>query len=360
MFLWENAIRTWIKLLKYWASLLRKPPCRKNIAINRFTARMKERGNVISREFGSLYTNQAGVILPFTVPEPIPTCSEIPLALLPFFGKNQTMTSEQKTSLARFLDTAGDYLGGGYARPREAYAFSGDAEKAAEPAADGAGPPVKASKTHEEAPGSVFSPEADTLEGIAADVRSCGACALAGGRTNAAPGEGAERPLVLVVDEAPGQDEDRTGRPFVGKAGQLLDKMLASIGLFREQNCFIANVVKCRPPENRDPQPEEEYACVPFLSRQIRCLKPRIIFCVGRIAANALLGNSSEPLGIGNLRGRFHEYRAAGGEIIPLLATYHPSALLRNEELKRPAWEDLKLLRTKLEGFSNPAEPDGR
>ncbi|MDR3247294.1 MAG: uracil-DNA glycosylase, partial [Treponema sp.] len=151
------------------------------------------------------------------------------------------MTSEQKTSLAQFLDLTGDYLGGGYARSHEPYA----ADQLPKP-----------SQTHQEAPISVLPPETDTLEGIAADVRSCGACALSRTRSNAVPGEGAERPLVLVVGEGPGQDEDRTGRPFVGRAGQLLDKMLASIGLFREQNCFIANVVKCRPPENRDPQPE--------------------------------------------------------------------------------------------------------
>ncbi|MDR3249127.1 MAG: uracil-DNA glycosylase [Treponema sp.] len=250
------------------------------------------------------------------------------------------MTSEQKTSLARFLDVAGDYLDGGYARPRETYAFTADA---------GEGPPANAPQTVQEAPGSVFPPESDTLEGVAADVRSCGACGLAGTRTNAVPGEGAERPLVMVVGEGPGQDEDHTGRPFVGKAGQLLDKMLASIGLYREKNCFIANVVKCRPPENRDPLPEETLACAAFLRRQIHCLMPRVILCVGRVAANSLLGNS-DPVGIGNLRGRFYEYHVdpAENNAIPLLATYHPSALLWHEELKRPAWEDLKLLRSKL------------
>jgi DNA polymerase len=131
--------------------------------------------------------------------------------------------------------------------------------------------------------------------------------------------------------------------------------MLAAIGLRREENCFIANVVKCRPPENRDPSPTEALACTPFLNRQIACLRPRIIFCVGKVAANLLLG-TIEPVSIGSLRGRFFEYvvPGAGGAAqgpcsIPLLASYHPSALLRNEDLKRPAWEDLKLLRSKLE-----------
>jgi DNA polymerase len=259
-----------------------------------------------------------------------------------FFGENQSMTNEQKTSLARFLDLAGDYLGDGYARPR--VVFDGGAA-AAEPAEN-------APQTREEGPGSVFYPEGDTLEGIAADVRSCELCGLAAARTNAVPGEGAENPLVMVIGEGPGYDEDHSGRPFVGRAGLLLDKMLASIGLYREQNCFIANVVKCRPPENRDPLPDEALFCAPFLNRQIRCLKPRVIFCVGRIAANFLLGNDgsegSPMAGIGNLRGRFYEYKIEN-DVIPLLATYHPSALLRNEELKRPAWEDLKLLRAKYE-----------
>jgi DNA polymerase len=129
----------------------------------------------------------------------------------------------------------------------------------------------------------------------------------------------------------------------VGKAGRLLDDMLASrgqIGLYRDKNCFIANVVKCRPPENRDPLPEETAACAPFLTRQIRVLRPLLILSVGRIPTQTLL-NTGE--GIGRLRGRFYDY-----EGIPLLPTYHPSALLRNEELKRPAWEDLKTLRAKL------------
>jgi DNA polymerase len=148
----------------------------------------------------------------------------------------------------------------------------------------------------------------------------------------------------MVIGEGPGADEDVSGRPFVGRAGQLLDKMLASIGLSRENNCFIANVIKCRPPENRDPQPDETVACASFLARQIQLLQPRFILCAGRIAAHTLL-NTSEP--IGKLRGKFINFQAGGREI-PFLVTYHPSALLRNEDFKRPAWEDLKLLRSAL------------
>jgi DNA polymerase len=191
-------------------------------------------------------------------------------------------------------------------------------------------------------------PDGDSLEGIAADIRSCRACPLGAGRTHAVPGEGAENPLVMVVGEGPGQDEDRTGRPFVGPAGQLLDKMLASIGLRREENCFIANVVKCRPPGNRDPEPGELYSCASYLDRQIRCLKPRAILCVGRISGNSLLGNI-ERQPIGSLRGRFFDCFVQGLGSIPLIATYHPSALLRNEEWKRPAWEDLKMLRVRID-----------
>jgi DNA polymerase len=116
--------------------------------------------------------------------------------------------------------------------------------------------------------------------------------------------------------------------------------MLGAINLFRDRNCFIANTVKCRPPNNRDPLPEETAACAPFLERQIDVLKPLAILCVGRVAAQTLL---KSPEGIGRLRGRFTSYRG-----IPLLPTYHPSALLRDKNLKRPAWEDLKLLREKL------------
>ena len=181
---------------------------------------------------------------------------------------------------------------------------------------------------------------ADALERVAAAVRVCKRCPLALQKTNAVPGEGAATPLVMVIGEGPGADEDRLARPFVGKAGQLLDKMLSAISLSREKNAYIANVVKCRPPGNRDPLPEEAAACIPFLEEQIEALRPKAILVVGRVAAKALL-NSDE--GIGRLRGRFFDYRG-----IPLMATYHPSALLRTESLKRPAWEDLKAFRERL------------
>ena len=239
------------------------------------------------------------------------------------------MTAEEKLKTARFLDLAAGSLLSGYRIPERDYHFcdSEDLES-----------------------GNVET--GDSLEEIAAEIRACRACALCEGRTNAAPGEGAQQPLVMVIGEGPGADEDAAGRPFVGRAGQLLDRMLDSIGLSRNSNCFIANVVKCRPPNNRDPLPHETAACASFLERQIHLLHPKYILCAGRIAAQTLL-KTSEP--VGRLRGKFTEL-SIGGAVIPLLVTYHPSALLRNEDLKRPAWEDLKLLRSRLQENGDMAE----
>jgi DNA polymerase len=250
------------------------------------------------------------------------------------------MTAAEKTSLAHFLDLAAAVTGSGYRLRDDPMPIT---EEAAETTAEYV--PETATET---APSDNALPviaSDDSLESVAADVRGCTACKLSATRTNAVPGEGAQRPLVMVIGEGPGADEDATGRPFVGKAGQLLDKMLAAIGLSRESNCYIANVIKCRPPGNRDPQPDETAACASFLARQIRLLQPRFILCAGRIAAQTLL-NTATP--IGKLRGQFIDFKA-GDTAIPFLATYHPSALLRNEDLKRPAWEDLKLLRSRMD-----------
>ncbi|MDR2246730.1 MAG: uracil-DNA glycosylase [Treponema sp.] len=286
---------------------------------------------------------------------------------------NRGMTAEEKTAAARFLDLAADYLFDGYRRPHAYAGFEDDAVsrtavKTAAPltgngpeyggaAIPVAGEPVSPYGANS---GESISPfgEVDSPEKVAEEVRRCEACRLCEGRTQGVPGEGAGKPLVLVVGEAPGADEDATGRPFVGRAGQLLDKMLASIGLSRQKNCFIANIVKCRPPQNRDPMPDEIVFCGRFLKRQIALLKPKIIFCAGRISAQTMLRTTT---GIGKLRGHFEVYRTDDtfGELdglspddpgcaIPLLATYHPSALLRDESYKRPAWEDLKTLRARL------------
>ena len=191
------------------------------------------------------------------------------------------------------------------------------------------------------APAATTSPAPGlTLDELNAKILRCTKCPLARTRNNVVPGEGVSNPEVLVIGEGPGYEEDMSGRPFVGKAGVLLDKMLNAIELDRKTNCFIANVVKCRPPENRDPEPSEQSACEGFLQAQIHILKPKMILCMGRIAGHKML-DTTVPLS--EMRGSFHDYNG-----IPLMVTYHPSALLRDESLKKPAWEDLKAFKKKL------------
>ena len=188
--------------------------------------------------------------------------------------------------------------------------------------------------------GSTDRDRAAELAAVAAEVSACMKCALAVNRTTTVPGEGALDPLVLFIGEGPGAEEDKTGRPFVGAAGQYLDTWLPAIGLKREQ-CFIANCVKCRPPQNREPHPDERDACLPYLERQIEMLHPRVVCCLGRIAAQTLLGSTAS---VGELRGRVHQRRD-----IPVIVTYHPSAVLRDKAaLRKPVWEDLKLLKSLL------------
>lgn len=176
-----------------------------------------------------------------------------------------------------------------------------------------------------------------TLE---AAVRRCTACALHQTRTNPVFGVGNRQAEWLIIGEAPGAEEDRQGEPFVGRAGQLLNSMLRAVGFPREQ-VYIANILKSRPPNNRDPKPEEVAACIPFLARQIELVNPRIILCVGRIAAQNLLATDTP---IGKLRGKVHRL---GARQRPVVVTYHPAYLLRSPGEKRKAWEDLQLaLRT--------------
>lgn len=241
------------------------------------------------------------------------------------------MTREEKETLYSFLDLADRALADGAIPQGPMPAFFDDTVPATD---DGTG----TGTSMDARPG--IPTGLDTVEAIADAVASCDRCDLCRGRKNAVPGVGPARPLVLVVGEGPGADEDERGEPFVGKAGQLLDRMLGAIGLSRAENCFIANIVKCRPPENRDPTPEEAAACAPFLEAQIRALRPKAILAVGRVAAQNLLNTQ---IGIGQLRGNVYDY---GG--IPLMPTYHPSALLRDENLKRPAWEDLKRFKTEI------------
>lgn len=183
-----------------------------------------------------------------------------------------------------------------------------------------------------------------SLDELSAKILRCTRCGLARTRNNVVPGEGVSSPLVLVIGEGPGYDEDMQGRPFVGKAGVLLDKMLAAINLDRKTNAYIANIVKCRPPENRNPFPDEQSACFSFLEAQIHLLKPKMILCMGKIAIEKLMNQS---VAITNSHGQFFEYQG-----IPVMPTFHPSALLRNPDLKRPAWEDLKKFKSKLDEIS--------
>ncbi|MEY2341244.1 uracil-DNA glycosylase [Acidithiobacillus sp. IBUN Pt1247-S3] len=166
-------------------------------------------------------------------------------------------------------------------------------------------------------------------------IHACRACSLGETRKNAVVGAGTRPSPWLFVGEAPGAEEDRRGEAFVGRGGQLLDAMLGAMGLSRNEQVYIANVLKCRPPQNRDPLGPEVRSCLPFLQRQIALLQPRIIVAMGRFAAQSLL-QSTEPLA--NLRGALQHY----GEI-PLIVTYHPAYLLRNPIEKRKVWEDLKL-----------------
>jgi DNA polymerase len=164
------------------------------------------------------------------------------------------------------------------------------------------------------------------------------------GRTNGVPGMGVLDPLVMVIGEGPGAQEDRQGLPFVGPAGQYLDKWLAAIGLSRDRDVYIANIVKCRPPGNRDPQTAEIEACTPYLRRQIDILRPRTILALGRFAASWLTGRSD---GLGKMRGGTFDFKG-----VPVVVTYHPSGVLRNPEYRRPVWEDLKRLREIYTGIA--------
>ena len=184
-----------------------------------------------------------------------------------------------------------------------------------------------------------------TLTDLYSKITRCTKCQLARTRNNVVPGEGVENPDVLVIGEGPGYDEDMSGRPFVGKAGVLLDKMLAAIQLDRNKNCYIANIVKCRPPQNRDPEPDEQSTCFAFLEAQIHILKPKMILCMGRISGHRML-ETQEALN--KLRGQIFDYHG-----IPLMVTYHPSALLRDQSLKAPAWQDLKQFKSKLDEIRN-------
>ena len=191
----------------------------------------------------------------------------------------------------------------------------------------------------------------DDLQKVAAEVRGCTKCGRSGCRTQAVPGVGAGSSGIVFVGEAPGAEEDRRGEPFVGRAGELLTKILAAmderklipgVSVSRE-SVYICNVLKCRPPENRNPLPHEIEACSPYLLRQLAILRPKIICCLGKFAAELLVGAKGT---IASMRGKVYRFGSA-----KLLVTYHPAACLRNPSLKRPVWEDMQRL---AEEYASP------
>lgn len=179
------------------------------------------------------------------------------------------------------------------------------------------------------------------LEGFCQQICECTRCRLGATRQQFVFGSGNPSAGIIFIGEAPGAEEDRQGKPFVGAAGQLLTKIIEAMGLGRDE-VYICNILKCRPPNNRDPQPDEIEECEPYLKRQIVMIQPRVICTLGRFAAQTLLQTSES---MGRLRERLHKY-----EGIPLVATYHPAALLRNPQWKRPTWEDIKRVRELYDG----------
>lgn len=179
-------------------------------------------------------------------------------------------------------------------------------------------------------------------------VANCRSCSLAETRTQTVFGVGDQNADWLLVGEAPGAEEDKRGEPFVGQAGKLLDNMLASIRLKRGENVYIANVLKCRPPGNRDPHGEEVVTCDPFLKRQVELIQPRLIVAMGRFAAQSILNSDAS---IGALRGKLHDYHG-----VPVIVTYHPAYLLRNLPDKAKAWEDLCFARSTMRQLQSTAD----
>ena len=225
-------------------------------------------------------------------------------------------------------------------------------DPAAEPmtAASAAAPatPAVSASPAVSAPPADPAPPPETLEGVREDLGECTRCKLHGGRTNLVFGVGSPVADLVFVGEAPGRDEDRQGIPFVGRAGQLLTRIIASIGLSRDE-VYIANVIKCRPPNNQNPEPDEVAACEPFLFRQLDVIRPRVVVALGAFAVRTLLQTDQA---ISRLRGRVFDYR--GAKLIP---TFHPAFLLRSPERKRDVWEDMKRVRALL---AEPAPPSGR
>jgi DNA polymerase len=213
------------------------------------------------------------------------------------------------------------------------------ARPAAPAAPQRAAPAIVAQKSLENTPAFASGFPEESLEAIRADLNECRRCKLAPSRKNIVFGSGNPKAELMFVGEAPGADEDEQGLPFVGRAGQLLTKIIESIGISRS-DVYICNIVKCRPPGNRNPEPDEIRACEEFVFRQIAAIKPRVICALGAFGAQTLL-RTTEP--IGRLRGRLYDYRGS-----KLVATFHPAYLLRNPMEKRRVWEDMQAIRKYL------------
>lgn len=194
---------------------------------------------------------------------------------------------------------------------------------------------------HQTSASDVATAEPDSLRVLAEQVAQCRLCRLADGRRNTVFGAGSPTADLMFIGEGPGAEEDKQGLPFVGRAGDLLTKIIEAIGLQRDA-VYIANVVKCRPPGNRDPLPDEIGACRTYLERQIDLIRPRVVVLLGRVAAQTLLG---QDLALGKMRGTWYKVRGVDTRV-----TYHPAALLRNSGFKRPTWEDMQIVRDRLQG----------
>ena len=220
-------------------------------------------------------------------------------------------------------------------RPRDLHRYLNDVGWADSPV-----PPERPSGDR----GTVAQPDADSLDALGDSAEGCTLCRLSEKRSSVVFGEGHPDAQLMFVGEAPGAEEDRTGRPFVGQAGKLLDAMIFAMG-FERSAVYIANVVKCRPPGNRDPEEDEMTACAAYLDRQIELIQPRVLVALGKPASHRLTGTSKA---MGAMRGRWASYRG-----IPLMPVFHPAYLLRQPKLKREAWADLKLVMERLAATSN-------
>jgi len=234
-------------------------------------------------------------------------------------------------------------------------AASRESPSAGEPLASVAGPSQQAASTISDGQAGLFGgggngggggrPVDETLEQIEAEALECVACRLHEGRNKVVFGVGNPEARLLFIGEGPGRDEDLQGEPFVGRAGKLLTKIIVAMG-YERRDVYIANVVKCRPPQNRNPQADEADACEHFLLRQVAVIQPQIIVLLGKVAVQAILG-STAPLS--RLRGKFQTWRG-----IPVMCTYHPAYLLRNPNAKRDVWDDMQVVRDALAESSRP------